>query len=114
MDQEFDGKAQMTETTAEVFSKVAESPYLLLFFALNALGWMLKKTPCIQNPLIPYILCLVGIPFGILMIGFPKGALIGLIMAAGAIGGHQIMTSWMNLRNDPAPQNPENQPKPTL
>lgn len=70
---------------------------LILIPALLVLGWMLKKTPRVEDWLIPWILVIIGIIFALMIMGFTASALIqGILVAGAAILIHQLYKQSKN------------------
>jgi len=61
-------------------------PVLLIF------GKIIKGTPKVKDWLIPYLLLVIGVGFTIALIGLsPDAILQGVLVAGGAVFGHQLV-----------------------
>jgi hypothetical protein len=81
---------------SEIMKVFETADVILLVVALNALGFVLKRIPCIPSNYIPAVLAVVGILGyqGIAGWGV-KEALIGVVAAAAAIGGHRLVKDYL-------------------
>lgn len=82
---------------SEIMELFETADVILLVIALNALGFVLKRIPRIPSDYIPVVLAVVGILGyqGIAGWGV-KEALIGVVTAAAAIGGHRLVKDWID------------------
>lgn len=70
---------------------------LILIPALSILGIFLKRTPKIQDWLIPWILLVVGIVFSLAIIGLSvHGFVQGILVTGGAVLIHQAYKQTKN------------------
>lgn len=74
---------------------------LLVALALNAVGFVIKKTPFMDNRWIPLSLCLLGgILYPWLTAWTGQNVLLGVIIGAGAVGFHQLYTQHFNSQTE--------------
>lgn len=74
----------------DITKYIAENMYIVAV-ALYVLGMMLKNTPKIADWLIPYILGVVGILFGMVIVGGYMGVLQGILCAGSAVYANQLI-----------------------
>lgn len=66
---------------------------LFIVPVLWILGYMLKKTPKVQDWTIPYILLIVGLALALWTLGFTPAAVAqGFLVTGAAVLGHQLVT----------------------
>lgn len=64
---------------------------LILVAALYVIGTILKKTPKVQDWMIPWILLVIGIIFSIIICGFSATSILqGIICSFGSVGINQL------------------------
>lgn len=82
---------------AELWTTLFENTdVVLLVIALNAVGFTLKRVPCVPSTWIPGILGAVGILAYQGMATFSvRNALIGVVCGAAAIGGHRLVKDYL-------------------
>ena len=61
------------------------------------IGWLLKRTPKVNDWMIPYVLIGIGIIAGIAIIGtVVTGIIQGVLVAAVAVLVHQLYKQWLD------------------
>lgn len=64
---------------------------LILVAALYVIGTILKKTPKVQDWMIPWILLVIGIIFSIIICGFSATSILqGIMCSFGSVGINQL------------------------
>lgn len=64
---------------------------LILVAALYVIGTILKKTPKVQDWMIPWILLIIGIIFSVIICGFSATSILqGIICSFGSVGINQL------------------------
>ncbi len=64
---------------------------LILVVALYVIGTILKKTPKVQDWMIPWILLVIGIIFSVIICGFSATSILqGIICSFGSVGINQL------------------------
>lgn len=95
----------MNETLTQL---LGSTEALLVALVLNAVGWVIKKTP-LDNRFIPLCLCLSG---GALYPWLTKwtgeNVLLGIVVGAGAVGFHQLYVQHFDATN----KEPDAKPNP--
>ena len=93
---------------SEIMELFETADVVLLVVALNALGFVLKRIPALPNAWIPTVLAAAGVLGYQGMDGWGvKEALIGVVAAAAAIGGHRLVKDWFDKEPvKPAPPEP--------
>lgn len=65
---------------------------ILVALACNAIGWVLKKTPAVENKWIPVFLMLLGCLCYAAIEGYTsKNLVLGIVIGAGSVGFHQTL-----------------------
>jgi hypothetical protein len=73
------------------------SEALIIIPVLWILGSFLKKTPRIEDWLIPWVLLAVGVLIAVGIIGFTVDAAVqGVLVAGAAVLGHQLLKQTQN------------------
>lgn len=79
---------------------IIDDAYILVPVLL-ILGYIIKKTPNIQDWMIPYILLFVGIIFSLLIIGFNAHAVLqGILVTGASVLMHQLYKQAENKGDD--------------
>ncbi len=70
---------------------------LIIIPVLWILGSFLKRTPNVQDWIIPWVLLFVGVVLAIGIIGFTVDAAVqGILVAGAAVLGHQLLKQTQN------------------
>ena len=81
----------------EEIIKFVPEKLLILVAGLYVIGIFLKRTPKIQDWIIPWILLILGIAFSIAIMGInPTSVLQGIICSFGAIATNQLIKQTIN------------------
>lgn len=77
--------------------KFVPEQLLILVAALYVVGMFLKKTPKIQDWIIPWILLVLGVAFSISIMGINSTSILqGIICSFGAIATNQFVKQTLN------------------
>ena len=72
---------------------------LILVVALYVIGTILKKTPKVQDWMIPWILLVIGIIFSVIICGFSATSILqGIICSFGSVGINQLYKQTVSKR----------------
>ncbi|WP_066868896.1 phage holin family protein [Clostridium mediterraneense] len=72
---------------------------LILVAALYVIGTILKKTPKVQDWMIPWILLVIGIIFSVIICGFSATSILqGIICSFGSVGINQLYKQTVSKR----------------
>lgn len=81
----------------ETIIKFVPEQLLILVAALYVIGMFLKKTPKIQDWIIPWILLVLGVIFSISIMGINATSILqGIICSFGAIATNQFVKQTIN------------------
>ncbi|MDM8127096.1 phage holin family protein [Paraclostridium benzoelyticum] len=81
----------------ETIIKFVPEQLLILVAALYVVGMFLKKTPKIQDWIIPWILLILGVIFSISIMGINATSILqGIICSFGAIATNQFVKQTIN------------------
>lgn len=77
--------------------KFVPEQLLILVAALYVVGMFLKKTPKVQDWIIPWILLVIGVAFSISIMGINATSILqGIICSFGAIATNQFVKQTIN------------------
>lgn len=79
-------------------------PTILVILFLNALGWLLKQTPRINNEYIPAALAVTGSIIVCVFFGLSiNSVVIGFIAGASSVGFHQVVKQYLDSKEGNKP-----------